>query len=72
MANQPVSPLIEDLRKRIFEDQQFRELLVRDTPAALKLVNIEPTHQNVALVRNVISAVEHLYQGFDEIDRFIT
>lgn len=67
-----MSEQIANLQKRILEDQEYRELLVKDTPKALRMVGIEPSHQNVALVRNVISSIEHLYQGFDEIDRFIT
>ena len=63
---------IDNLRKRVLEDQKFRQLLVSQPEKALESVGIKPTHQNVALVRNVIQSINNLYYGFDERDEFIT
>ena len=65
---------IEELRKKVFEDQQFRELLRRDVKKALAdpAIQIEATPQNVALIQNVIDTIDNLYEGFEERDRFAT
>lgn len=67
-----MSEKIEVLRKKILEDQDFRELLKKNTAEALKKVGIDPTSQNVALVRNVIDSIDNLYYAFGEHDRFVT
>jgi hypothetical protein len=67
-----MSQQIADLRKRVLEDQEFRRLLKMDTGKALESVGIRPTPENVALIRNVISSIDHLYEGFAEEDRYIT
>lgn len=63
---------ISKLREKMLEDPKFRQLVMSKTAEALKEIGIEPTSQNVALVRNVIDSIENLYKGFDEEDRFIT
>jgi hypothetical protein len=67
-----MSEKIEVLRKNILEDKDFRELLKKNTAEALKKVGIDPTSQNVALVRNVIDSIDNLYYAFGEHDRFVT
>lgn len=64
--------LIDNLRQRLLRDEKFRQLLKSNTKKALEEVNIEPSPQNVALVRNVIDSIDNLYAGFDEEDRFVT
>jgi len=63
---------IEELRKRIFEKREFRELLVKDPKAALEEVGIAATPQNLALVKNVIDSITNLYSAFEERDSFLT
>ena len=63
---------IDNLRERVLQDLQFRQLLKSNTKEALEKVDIKPTPQNVALVRNVIDSIDNLYAGFDEEDRFVT
>ena len=63
---------LDTLREKVLTDKNFRKQLKNDTKKALKSVGITPTRQNVALVRNVIDSIENLYDGFDEIDTFVT
>jgi hypothetical protein len=65
---------IEELRKKVFEDQTFRELLRWDPKKALAdpAIQIEATPQNLALIKNVIDVIDNLYRGFEEHDRFVT
>lgn len=63
---------IDDLRRKVLEDRDFRQLLVSNPEQALKTVGINPTSHNVALVKNVISSIQNLYEGCGEIDEFIT
>jgi hypothetical protein len=63
---------LDELRKRILKEQEFREQLVKDPHAALKSVGIASTPQNVALIKNVIDSIENLYSAFEEKDRFVT
>ena len=63
---------IDNLREKVLQDVKFRELLKSNTKEALEKVDIRPTPQNVALVRNVIDSIENLYAGFDEQDKFVT
>jgi hypothetical protein len=63
---------IEELRRRIFDKRDFRELLVKDPTAALKEVGITATPQNLALVKNVTDSINNLYSAFEEKDEFCT
>jgi len=63
---------IEELRHRIFEKREFRELLVKDPKAALEQVGIAATPQNLALVKNVTDSITNLYSAFEEKDRYCT
>ncbi len=63
---------VEELRQRIFEKREFRELLLKDPKAALEEVGIPATPQNLALVKNVTDSINNLYSAFEEKDRFCT
>jgi hypothetical protein len=63
---------IEELRKLVFNDQGFRQLLRSKPAEALKKAQIDPTPKNLALVKNVVDSIDNLYAGFEEIDKFIT
>lgn len=63
---------IDDLRRKVLEDRDFRQLLVNKPEEALRIAGIKATPQNVALVKNVVAAIQNLYAGCEEIDEFIT
>lgn len=63
---------IDDLRRKVLEDRDFRQLLVNNPEEALRIAGIKATPQNVALVKNVVAAIQNLYAGCGEIDEFIT
>lgn len=63
---------IDDLRRKVLEDRDFRQLLVNNPEEALRIAGIKATPQNVALVKNVVAAIQNLYAGCEEIDEFIT
>ncbi len=75
MSNEMVGN-IEKLREKIFEDQAFRERLMSNISKTLeenkKELGIPATPQNVALIKNVVDAINNLYDGFGEHDRFVT
>ena len=66
-----MSPL-DHLRERILKDKEFREALVNSPRSALKEVGIDPTPQNLALIKNVTDSIGNLYFAFEEEDRYVT
>jgi hypothetical protein len=63
---------IAELRKLVLNDQEFRQLLKSKPQVALKKADIDPTPQNLALIKNVIDSIDNLYYAFEEKDNFIT
>jgi hypothetical protein len=63
---------IAELRKLVLNDQEFRQLLKSKPQVALKKADIDPTPQNLALIKNVMDSIDNLYYAFEEKDNFIT
>jgi hypothetical protein len=63
---------IDELRKLVLNDQEFRQLLKSKPQVALKKADIDPTPQNLALIKNVMDSIDNLYYAFQEKDNFIT